>query len=165
MGRKIRPGLAIAFVATIFMGGAVRGIGATGRLFDEGGGDGPQVTFTKWVLDGGPKMAGFTGGDAVGTFTGEILSSKTTTTSPFVNFIFSIEAVYDIHAGSHSFTALIKGGENADGKAFLDGRVLNGWHVGSSVHVTFQAKTNCPGAPAGLCFEGVIHIAAEADHD
>ena len=157
MRTKIRQRLLIALVATVLFGGAARGVRAAGRLFDEDG-EGPHVTFTKWIVDGGPKMAGFTGGDVIGTFTGEILSATTTTTSPFVNFIFSLEAVYDIHAGSQSFTALIKGGENADGKAFLDGRILKGWHVGSPVHVTFQAKTNCVGAPAGPCFEGVIQI-------
>jgi len=163
MSVRIRQRLLMAVVAAVFIALGVRGVGATGRLFDDDG-DGPQVTFTKWILNGGPKMAGFTGGAAVGTFTGEILSFATTTTSPFVNFVDSIEAVYDIHAGTHSFTALIKGG-GADGPAFLDGRVLKGWHVGSPVHVTFQTKTNCVGAPAGLCFEGVITIQSATDAD
>jgi hypothetical protein len=135
------------------------GVGARG---DEGG---PEVTFTKWVLGAGPKMAGFTGGDAAGDFTGEVLSLNWTSTTPFVNFIYSIEAVYDVHAGSHSFTALIKGGENAAGKAFLDGRVIAGWLIGSPVHVTFQGKTNCADAPAGACFEGTIHIVTDSNHD
>ena len=39
-----------------------------------------EVTFTKWITvnPGFPLMEGFTGGEAAGTFTGEVLEYKTT---------------------------------------------------------------------------------------
>ena len=52
-------------------------------------------------------------------------------TNPAVNSIVRLEAIYEIRAGDHSFTALIRGGtNNLTGAAQLDGVVLAGWRTG-----------------------------------
>ena len=117
-----------------------------------------EITFTKWITTG-THMAGFTGGDVVGVFAGEVLQRQVST-NPDVNPIIRLEAIYEVQAGDHSFTALIRGGTNGEtGAALLDGVILAGWRTGAQVHVAFQTMTNCAGAPDGrTCFEGTIHI-------
>ena len=112
-----------------------------------------DVTFTKWVTTY-PAMAGYTGGDIVGEFVGEVLDLKSGTLP-----VISIEAIYTVEAGRHSFVALVKGGQNIEtGAALLEGVVLGGWRTGAKVHVEFQQESNCAGAPDGDCFVGTIHI-------
>src|ERR1700687_5929146 len=41
-------------------------------------------------------------------------------------------AVNEVHAGAHSFTALIEGGSNSQGKAILDGIVMAGSSAATS---------------------------------
>ena len=61
--------------------------------------------------------------------------------------------------GNHSFTALIRGGQNNEtGTAILDGVILGGWRTGELVHVEYEVRADCAGAPAGTCFQGTIHI-------
>ena len=120
-----------------------------------------DVTFTKWVT-AYPLMSGFTGGDAAGVFVGEVLQRQVSV-NPGLNSIVRLEAVYEVHAGDRSFTALIRGGtNNVTGAAVLDGVILAGWRTGAPVHVTFQTvpgAVGCLGAPIGLtCFEGTIHV-------
>jgi hypothetical protein len=113
-----------------------------------------DITFTKWITTF-PLMAGFVGGDVVGGFSGEVLDARTTADL----LIPRLEAVYEIQAGHHSFTALIQGGQNNQtGRAVLDGVILGGSQTGDRIHVEYQVKTNCASAPAGTCFQGTIHI-------
>jgi hypothetical protein len=129
-----------------------------------------EVTFTKWPVPGSttpyPLLGGFTGGDAPGTYVGEVLHRVLTQPRENHNRVFWLEAMYEVQAGDRSFTALIRGGQNADGLGLLDGVIVAGWHTGAQVHVEFQRyfapsenESGCRGAPKGLtCFVGVIHI-------
>lgn len=121
-----------------------------------------DVTFTKWVTTS-PLMEGFTGGDVAGDFVGEVLQRQVSLNGRIIR----LEAMYEVQAGDHSFTALIRGGTNAaTGAALLDGVILAGWRTGARVHVEFQTmipssptESGCAGAPTGkTCFQGTIHI-------
>jgi hypothetical protein len=71
--------------------------------------------------------------------------------------------MYEVVDGDRSFTALIRGGQNAAGAGLLDGVILTGWRTGARVHVEFQkhlaSEGGCVGAPFNTtCFEGIIHV-------
>jgi hypothetical protein len=138
------------------------------------------VTFTKWITEVVPPdpdkaipsrflMAGFTGGDIHGDFVGEVLNRQVSLNGRII----LLEAMYEVQAGAHSFTALISGGTgetksgepaSASGAALLDGVILTGWRTGEKVHVAFRTTTNCPGAPtAGPCFQGTITVSPSED--
>jgi hypothetical protein len=122
-----------------------------------------EITFTKWITTS-PLMEGFTGGDVPGVFVGEVFQRQVSRDGRIIR----LEAVYEVQAGDHSFTALIRGGTgetksgepaSVTGAALLDGVILAGWRTGAQVHVAFQTMTNCAGAPdARTCFEGTIRI-------
>jgi hypothetical protein len=133
------------------------------------------ITYTKWITQVVPPdsanavprrflMAGFTGGDVEGDFAGEALNRQVSLNGRVI----WLEAMYEVQAGDHSFTALIRGGTgetvagepaSLSGAALLDGVVLSGWRTGAKVHVAFQTTTNCPGAPTtGTCFQGTITV-------
>ena len=127
------------------------------------GGPPVEVTFTKWVT-AFPSMAGITGGDAVGTFAGTVLSRD-----PFDNgTIVQLEAEYRVIAANpaHSFVARIEGAQNNQTlHAVLNGTVVEGWLVGAQVQATFDvivppAGTSCvPQAPVNkTCFRGTIRV-------
>ena len=138
---------------------------------DPGGGGQPVViTFTKWISGGSAPdfwLAGVVGGDVVGGFAGEVLTLQNTT-NPNITSITRLAAIYEIqdNTGSHSFTALIQGGQdNQTDKALLDGTILGGWRTGARVHVQFKqindsAVCTSAGAPSGTrpCFQGTIRI-------
>src|SRR5580704_7685013 len=65
---------------------------------------GVDVTFTKWITisPGYPQMAGFVGDEGAGSFSGEVLVAQTTADGSITR----LEAVYEIHDGDRSFTAL-----------------------------------------------------------
>jgi len=137
--------------------------GAAPKPKHHGGGGDVIVTFTKWITTY-PAMAGFVGGDVRGVFVGEVLDRKVSTNPLLTSGMIRLEAIYEVQAGRHSFTALIQGGENAvTGAAVLDGVILAGWRTGELVHVEFQQKADCPGAPAGACFQGTIQIERDSD--
>ena len=124
------------------------------------------VGFSKWMTVG-PLMAGVTRGDAVGQFAGEVLQQQISANGHVVR----LEAVYEVIAGGHSFTALVRGGVSGiTGAAVLDGTILAGWRRGSPVHIEFQTKTApsanqpaCTGGPPGVeCYVGTIDIASDA---
>ena len=139
-----------------------------------------EVTFTKWLTAVLPPSGvpvrrlfkGIVGGDVgAGDFVGEVLDREASTPCTALDppctpavptitpSIIALHAIYEVIVGEHSFTALIKGGSNdATGAALLDGVVLAGWRTGARVHVAFQTKTDCAGAPAGTCFQGVIRV-------
>ena len=133
------------------------------------------VTFTKWVTVVVPPipgeavasrflMAGIVGGDVAGDFVGEVLDRRVSTTGTVTAQIVALDALYEVQAGDHSFTALIQGGQNnATRKALLDGVILDGWRTGARVHVEFTVISGCPGKPAGPCFEGTIRILRDSD--
>jgi hypothetical protein len=67
--------------------------------------------------------------------------------------------------GERSFSALIRGGQNAAGAALLEGVILAGWRTGARVEVEFQrylaivGRPSCAGAPDNTnCFVGTLHI-------
>ena len=112
------------------------------------------ITFTKWIT-GFPLMAGFVGGDVAGDFSGEVMQAQESGNGRIIR----LEAMYEVQAGDRSFTALVRGGQNNEtGTAILDGVILGGWRTGARVHVEYEVMTDCAGAPAGLCFQGTIHI-------
>ena len=126
-----------------------------------------EITFTKWITTPtatGALMAGFTGGDVEGVFSGEMLVRQESVDKRVIR----LEAVYEVQAGDRSFIALIRGGTgetksgeaaSVSGAGLLDGTVLSGWRTGAQVHVAFQTMYNCsPAPPAGKCFVGTITI-------
>jgi len=117
-----------------------------------------EITFTKWITitPGYPIMEGFTGGEAAGTFSGEVLEYQTTADK----LISRLVAVYEVHAGARSFIALIEGGsDDQSGKAILSGKVLSGWMRGANVLVRFKAiACTQPNALNGTCFQGTIRL-------
>ena len=62
--------------------------------------------------------------------------------------------MYEVVDGDRSFTALIRGGQNAAGAARFDGVILAGWRAGARVQVVYQrylasaGMPSCEGAPA-----------------
>jgi hypothetical protein len=106
-------------------------------------------------------MQGVTGGTAPGTFSGQVIDLNTTADG----LITRLTAVYEVHAGSMSFIALISGGtSNQNGKGILDGRVLSGWMRGATVHVTFDSVTcSEPNALNATCFPGTIRLTPQDD--
>ena len=133
-----------------------------------------EVTFTKWVLNGGvgPFMAGVTGGDIEGVFVGELFANVART-NPAIPSLSRLEVIYGVQADNpdRSFFSLVRGGQSL-GKAQLDGRILTGWRTGASVHVEWvrfpSPSVDCPSPPAGagaFCFVGTITIERSDDHD
>jgi hypothetical protein len=126
-------------------------------LADKGGDKHPQaveITFTKWITDS-PQMEGFVGGDVVGDFSGQVLQSQLSANGRLNR----LEAMYEIHGGDRSFTALVRGGKYTEtGKGLLEGVIHGGWRTGARVQVEFDQQTDCPGAPAGTCFQGTIRV-------
>jgi hypothetical protein len=121
------------------------------------------VTFTKWLIDGGPLMEGVVGGDVAGAFAGEVLAGHTTADKR----VTLLDAVYEAQAGRRSFTALLRGGEDDEkGTAILDGVVLAGWHTGARVHVRFRTLADCTvdGLEHGPCFQGTIAITPDREN-
>jgi hypothetical protein len=147
----------IALVAQVSIVGADGG--------DQGGR--AEVTFTKWVLNGGagPFMSGVARGDVEGAFIGELFANVSST-NPGQPIVSRIEVVYGVRADDPSltFTALIRGGASL-GKAQFDGRVLAGWRTGAAVHVEWvrfpSPSADCPSPPAtagAFCFVGTMTI-------
>jgi hypothetical protein len=143
------------------------------------------IAFTKWVTQVVPAdpvggvtrrflMEGLTGGDVDGAFVGEVLNRQVSLDGRVI----ALEAVYQVQAGDHSFTALIRGGTgqtkagepaSASGAALLDGVVLSGWRTGAKVHVafqTFKGPIDCRDAPnpANNCFKGTITVGRPRGH-
>ncbi|MET0164231.1 MAG: hypothetical protein ABW318_04425 [Vicinamibacterales bacterium] len=113
-----------------------------------------EVTFTKWITTF-PGMAGFTGGDVVGTYAGEVLSR-----TPFDNgVIVQLDARYEVtdSGGLHSFTTIIQG-KSTKGNAVLNGVITEGWMLGARTHVTFETITPCQSGTMNVCFRGTIRI-------
>jgi hypothetical protein len=137
---------------------------ATLRASGERDGDGGRrvvITFTKWMINGGPLMEGVVGGDVAGTFAGEVLLGLTTANQQ----ITLLDAVYEVRAGRRSFTALMHGGEdNQQAAAILEGVVLAGWQTGARVQVQFHDLPTCAGNPAGPCFQGTITITPDREN-
>jgi hypothetical protein len=133
------------------------------------------VTFTKWVTAVVPPipaeaaasrflMAGIVGGDVAGNFVGEVIDRRVSTTGTVTAQIVALEALYEVQAGDHSFTALVQGGQNnATHKALLDGTILDGWRTGARVQVEYSVISGCAGKPAGPCFQGTIRILRDSD--
>lgn len=129
-----------------------------------------EVTFTKWGIAAPPLPApqppfgifeGFSGDLPVGSFVAEVLWRQ-----PSLNgHVTGLEALYEVVDGDRSFSALIRGGQNAAGLAHLDGVILAGWRTGARVQVVFQRylanplMPSCEGAPVNKnCFVGTISV-------
>ena len=128
-----------------------------------------DITFTKWRA---PDPAvppipffglfeGFSDDGLVGSFVAEVLWRQTSVNG----HVTGLEALYEVVDGDRSFSALIRGGQNAAGLGLLDGVILAGWRTGAKVHVEFQrylaipGASSCDGAPLNkTCFVGTIHV-------
>ena len=120
------------------------------------------IQYSKWVevVNGVRLLKGFTGGDVVGDFSGQVFVREVSVDGRVIR----LEAEYAVD-GERTFTALLRGGTDAlTGAAILDGTILAGWRTGAHVHAEFvtipapsPADSACPGHPAGLtCFKGTI---------
>jgi hypothetical protein len=129
-----------------------------------------DITFTKWGVTAPPPPApqppfglleGFAGDGPVGSYVGEVLWRQASLNGHVVG----LTAMYEVVDGDRSFTALIRGGQNAAGAAHFDGVILAGWRAGARVQVVYQrhlaiaGMPSCAGAPLNkTCFEGTIHV-------
>ena len=143
-----------------------------------------EVTFTKWrtaLLPPPPAVPsrrlfkGYVGGDlGAGDFVAEILDRKDSTactafdppcapgiTPPTITgSIASLQAIYEVQVGEHSFIALIQGGSTSLGGR-LEGVIVSGWRIGAHVRVAFDTLSSCTGRDGvahGPCFDGTIRI-------
>ena len=143
-----------------------------------------EVTFTKWRTAVLPPpsaaatrslFAGNVGGDlGEGDFVGEVLYRQASTpcsvfvppctpgiTPPTISeSIASLQAIYEVQAGEHSFIALIQGGSNSAGGR-LEGVIVSGWRIGAHVRVAFDTLSSCTdrdGVAHGPCFDGTIRV-------
>ena len=129
-----------------------------------------EITFTKWAETAPPPPApqppfglfeGFSDDGLPGSLVAEVLWRQ-----PSLNgHVIGLEAMYEVVDGDRSFTALIRGGQNAAGAALLEGVILAGWRTGARVQVEFQRYLanpllpSCEGAPINKnCFEGTIRV-------
>ena len=129
-----------------------------------------DVTFTKWGVTAPPLPApqppfglleGFADGGLVGSYVGEVLWRQASLNGHVVG----LTAMYEVvdEDGDRSFTALIRGGQNAAGAAHFDGVILAGWRAGARVRVVYQrylpSQGGCAGAPPDkTCFQGIIYV-------
>jgi hypothetical protein len=118
-----------------------------------------EITFTKWSAPPLGLLVGFVDDGLEGSFVGEVLWRQASVNGHVVG----LEAVYEVVDGDRSFTALIRGGQNAAGAARFDGVILAGWRTGARVQVVYQrhlaSEGGCARAPIGkTCFEGIIHV-------
>jgi hypothetical protein len=129
-----------------------------------------KVAYTKWaeVVNGVRLLKGFTGGDVVGTLSGQVFVREMSVDGRVTR----LEAEYSID-GDRSFTALLRGGADLlTGAAILDGTILAGWRRGASVHAEFEtiqapspSEPACVGHPAGLpCNHGTLWIGRVANN-
>ncbi len=143
-----------------------------------------EVTFTKWRTAQVPQpaplpprslFAGNAGGDlGDGDFVGEVIDRKVSTPCTFTTpactpgttpptitgSIASLDAIYEVQAGEHSFIALIRGGSTSAGGR-LEGVIVYGWRIGAHVRVAFDALSTCTdrdGVTHVTCFQGVIRV-------
>jgi hypothetical protein len=129
-----------------------------------------DITFTKWGVAAPPLPApqppfglleGFVDDLPVGSYAAEVLWRQASLNGHVVG----LEAMYEVVDGDRSFTALIRGGQNAAGAGNLEGVILAGWRTGARVQVVFQryaaiaGMPSCEGAPPSkTCFVGTIHV-------
>ena len=150
-------------------------------------GDRPvTVSFTKWRVNvpADPSQPPFqfdgtARGPVAGTFVAEVLQRQSTGFTKFRNPLMRLEAVYEVQTeacvatpdicgrdGDRSFTALLRGGQDAAASGRLDGVILAGWRTGARVHVEFErhipatpTEFACTDAPINkVCFEGTLQI-------
>jgi len=142
---------------------------ATGQQqADQGDNNRPvEITFTKWGGIPPPPPApqppfglfeGVSSDGPVGSFVAEVLWRQMSVNG----HVTGLEAMYEVVDGNRSFTALIRGGQNAAGAALLEGVILAGWRSGARVQVVFQkhlgSEGGCEKAPGKTCFEGTIYV-------
>jgi hypothetical protein len=143
-----------------------------------------EVTFTKWRTAQIPPppavtlrslFAGFVEGNlGVGDFVAEVLDRKVSTPCTFTappctpgttpptitGSIASLQAIYEVQVGEHSFIALIQGGSTSLGGR-LEGVIVSGWRIGEHVRVAFDTVSSCTdrdGVAHGPCFVGAIRV-------
>jgi hypothetical protein len=140
------------------------------------------VTFTKWRVNAPvvpPQFTGKARGRVAGVFFAEVLQVQSTVFPSLRHSLTRLEAVYEVQTeacvlapevcgmnGDRSFTALLRGGQDAAASGRLDGVVLAGLRTGARVHVEFERHIPlspndfaCEDAPIGTtCFEGTLRI-------
>lgn len=156
-------------------------------------GDRPvTVSFTKWRVNvpADPtqppfQFDGVARGPVAGTFVAEVLQRQSTGFTKFRNPLTRLEAVYEVQTEAcvatpaicgvdddHSFTALIRGGQDLAASGRLDGVILAGWRTGARVRVEFvrhlpstPTEFACADAPINkVCFEGTVEIDRAPNH-
>jgi hypothetical protein len=183
-----RHALTCAIVMTLLLPMSAA-IAADQRDTDRGNrlGDRPvTISFTKWRVNVPPdpsqppfQFDGIARGRVAGTFVAEVLQRQSTAFTKLRNPLTRLEAVYEVQTeacvatpeicgldGDRSFTALIRGGQNAAASGRLNGLILAGWRTGAPVRVQFErripftsAEFACEDAPIGkVCFEGILEI-------
>jgi hypothetical protein len=125
-----------------------------------------KISYSKWAdttsAPGFRLLRGFTGGDIVGDFFGQVFVREVS----WDGRVNRLEAEYSV-TGDRSFTAMMRGAADPlTGDAILDGTILAGWRTGAHVHAEFatiQAPSPndpaCPGHPPGLpCNLGTMWV-------
>ena len=112
-----------------------------------------EITFTKWGVTAPPLPApqppfglfeGFAGDGLVGSFVGEVLWRQ-----PSLNgHVNGLEAMYEVVDGDRSFTALIRGGQNAAGAARSTASSWLGGAPARGCRSCFRGIALLPGCPA-----------------
>jgi len=134
-----------------------------------------EISFTKWPVPAPPPPApqppfglfeGLSGDGDPGSFVSEVLWRQASLNGHVTGLTAMYEVVdMDGDQWDESFTALIRGGQNAAGLGLLEGVIMAGWRTGARVQVVFQrylaiaGMPSCEGAPINkTCFEGIIHV-------
>ena len=143
-------------VLVLVLMGVCLAVGMVSAQDSPGDADDPVVvTFTKWITTF-PDMEGVVGG-AVGdgAYVGEILNFVPADDS---NDLTTIEAIYHINGGTHTFTAHMFVWQNEEMQnGEIRGVIMDGWMQGSFVHGMYTF-TNCPDQTDVVCYTGELNL-------
>ena len=134
-----------------------------------------NIPFTKWPVPPPPPPApqppfglfeGLSGDGDPGSFFSEVLWRQASLNGHVTGLTAMYEVVdMDGDQWDESFTALIRGGQNAAGLGLFEGVIMAGWRTGARVQVVYQrhlanpTMASCEGAPVNRnCFVGTIHV-------
>jgi hypothetical protein len=109
------------------------------------------ATFTKWMVDEGPEMAGVVGGAVgEGTYAGKVLDLQPGPTTV-------VSAIYQFNGSKRPFTALVHV-EQTGLQAVVTGVVTDGWGKGSPVKGEYtEIKCDHDGITTD-CWRGTLEI-------
>ncbi len=143
--------------ATLLFQTSITRAGDQGKKCDQEHRD-AKVSFTKWVT-AWPLMAGVAdGGVGNGSFAGEVLKITPGATAADPT---KIEALYQLTAARHSFTALVHI-EQTGLKAVITGVVTDGWLKGHAVAGEYTQGTCDHDGITTDCYTGTLEIARDS---